>query len=163
MRGMSIAESIAQGRRDLGIMQAELAERVGVAKAAVFKWELGQSLPDVNLLLCLASQLGITLDELFGYGQALSDEEVSAIVRVAAERSARDRDGAIERCEQELREHGSSWNLLVAVAGLYVGWAAACGASGKEGVGSVLRGRADELCRRVVERCHEVGVVSRAR
>lgn len=163
MRGANIAENIARGRKDLGITQAELAERVGVTKAAVSKWELGQSLPDVGMLPRLASQLGITLDELFGYGQALSDEEVSAIVREASDLSAGDRGGAIARCELELREHGSSWNLLVAVAGLYVGWAAACESSGEAGEASMIRSRADELCRRVVERCRDVGVVSRAR
>ena len=45
MRNTSIAENIAAGRRELGITQAALAERVGVTKAAVSKWELGQSLP----------------------------------------------------------------------------------------------------------------------
>ena len=108
MRGTNIADSIARGRKDLGITQAELAERVGATKAAVSKWELGQSLPDVGMLPRLASQLGITIDELFGYGQALSDGEVSAIVREAVELFARDRSCAIGRCEQELREHGSS-------------------------------------------------------
>ena len=45
MRNTSIAENIAAGRRELGITQAALAERMGVTKAAVSKWELGQSLP----------------------------------------------------------------------------------------------------------------------
>lgn len=80
MRNTSIAENIAAGRRELGITQAALAERVGVTKAAVSKWELGQSLPDVAMLPRLASQLGVTLDELIGYGQELSDEEVSTII-----------------------------------------------------------------------------------
>lgn len=43
MRNTSIAENIAAGRRELGITQAALAERVGVTKAAVSKWELGQT------------------------------------------------------------------------------------------------------------------------
>lgn len=41
MRNTSIAENIAAGRRELGITQAALAERVGVTKAAVSKWEKG--------------------------------------------------------------------------------------------------------------------------
>lgn len=133
MRNTSIAENIAAGRRELGITQAALAERVGVTKAAVSKWELGQSLPDVAMLPRLASQLGVTLDELIGYGQELSDEEVSAIVREATGLSLTDRDAAVARCERELRDHGSSWNLLVAVAGLYAGWATTARAAGEEG------------------------------
>lgn len=41
MRNASIAENIAAGRRELGVTQAALAERVGVTKAAVSKWEKG--------------------------------------------------------------------------------------------------------------------------
>lgn len=41
MRNASIAENIAAGRRELGITQAALAERVGVTKTAVSKWEKG--------------------------------------------------------------------------------------------------------------------------
>lgn len=41
MRNTSIAENIAAGRRELGVTQAALAERVGVTKAAVSKWEKG--------------------------------------------------------------------------------------------------------------------------
>lgn len=163
MRNTSIAENIAAGRRELGITQAALAERVGVTKAAVSKWELGQSLPDVAMLPRLASQLGVTVDELIGYGQELTGEEVSAIVREASELSATDRDAAVARCERELRDHGSSWNLLVAVAGLYAGWATAARAAGEEGAAAVLGGRADELCRRVVERSREPGEAFRAR
>lgn len=163
MRNTSIAENIAAGRRELGITQAALAERVGVTKAAVSKWELGQSLPDVAMLPRLASQLGVTLDELIGYGQELSDEEVSAIVREATGLSSTDRDAAVARCERELRDHGSSWNLLVAVAGLFAGWATTARAAGEEGAAAVLGGRADELCRRVVERSREPGEAFQAR
>ena len=163
MRNTSIAENIAAGRRELGITQAALAERVGVTKAAVSKWELGQSLPDVAMLPRLASQLGVTVDELIGYGQELSDEEVSAIASEASELSATDQDAAVARCERELRDHGSSWGLLVAVAGLYLGWAQARTAAGEEGAAAVLRGRADELCRRVVERSREPGAAGQAR
>ena len=101
MRNTSIAENIAAGRRELGITQAALAERVGVTKAAVSKWELGQSLPDVAMLPRLASQLGVTLDELIGYGQELSDEEVSTISS-AEQRAALDKliDQAIANSEQ---------------------------------------------------------------
>lgn len=163
MRSTSIAENIAAGRRELGITQAALAERVGVTKAAVSKWELGQSLPDVAMLPRLASQLGVTVDELIGYGQELANEEVSAIASEASALSATDIDAAVARCERELRDHGSSWNLLTAVAGLYAGWSTARSAAGEEGAAAVLRGRADELCRRVVERSRDPGEMSRAR
>ena len=118
MRNTSIAENIAAGRRELGITQAALAERVGVTQAAVSKWELGQSLPDVAMLPRRASQLGVTLDELIGYGQELSDEEVSTIVREATGLSSTDCDAAVARCERELRDHGSTGARIVARADL---------------------------------------------
>lgn len=64
---------------------------------------------------------------------SIAESIAAAIVREATGLSATDRDAAVARCERELRDHGSSWNLLVAVAGLYAGWATTARAAGEEG------------------------------
>ena len=63
---MTFAEIIARYRRELGLTQEGLAQRLGVTNQAVSKWESGQSCPDIALLPQLADLFGITLDELFG-------------------------------------------------------------------------------------------------
>ena len=69
---------------------------------------------------------------------SIAESIAAVIVREATGLSATDRDAAVARCERELRDHGSSWNLLVAVAGLYAGWATTARAAGEEGAAAVL-------------------------
>ena len=61
---INIGRTIARERRRRDITQEALADHLGVSKAAVSKWELGQSLPDVSLLPCIAAYFSLTLDEL---------------------------------------------------------------------------------------------------
>ena len=61
---INIGQVIARERRRSGITQEELATHLGVSKAAVSKWELGQSVPDVGLLPRIAAYFSLTLDEL---------------------------------------------------------------------------------------------------
>lgn len=63
---MTISEIIVKYRKELGLTQEGLAQRLGVTNQAVSKWESGQSCPDITLLPVIADLFGITLDELFG-------------------------------------------------------------------------------------------------
>lgn len=63
---MTLGERIAQLRRAAGLSQEALAERVGISRQAVSKWEKGQSFPDTGNLLVLAELLGVSADELAG-------------------------------------------------------------------------------------------------
>ena len=63
---VSVGSSIARLRRERGMTQAELAERINYSDKAVSKWERGESLPDVLTLLNLAQQLGTDLNTLTG-------------------------------------------------------------------------------------------------
>lgn len=55
---------IAQRRKELGLTQAELAERLHVTDKAVSRWERGIGLPDINILEPLAQALEVNLIEL---------------------------------------------------------------------------------------------------
>ena len=55
---------VAALRREKGMTQAELAEKMGVTDKAVSKWERDLSFPDVNTLPKLAELFGVTVDEL---------------------------------------------------------------------------------------------------
>ena len=56
---------IAQRRKELGLTQAELAEKLAVTDKAVSKWETGRGLPDPGLFEPLCDALGVSLAELF--------------------------------------------------------------------------------------------------
>lgn len=79
MSQIPLAERIRFERCRGGYTQEELAGRLGVTKAAVSKWECGQSAPDIASLPKLASLFAITLDELLGYEPLTSFETRSEI------------------------------------------------------------------------------------
>lgn len=62
---MKLSDNIFTLRRELGLTQEELANRLGLTNQAVSKWENGQSCPDIELLPALADLFGVTLDQLF--------------------------------------------------------------------------------------------------
>ena len=60
----SIGKRIARLRKEKGMSQENLAEKIGVSAQAVSKWENDQSCPDISLLPRLTKLLGVTADEL---------------------------------------------------------------------------------------------------
>lgn len=61
---MTLGESIYYYRKRSGMSQEALAERVGVSRQAVSRWELGDTTPEVGKLMALAEAFGITTDQL---------------------------------------------------------------------------------------------------
>ncbi len=59
-----IAKNISALRTEEGITQLELAERLNYSDKAVSKWERGESIPDVTVLMEIANMFGVTLDYL---------------------------------------------------------------------------------------------------
>ncbi len=60
----TIAKNISTLRQARGITQLELAETLNYTDKAVSKWERGESVPDVSVLLRLADLFGVSLDTL---------------------------------------------------------------------------------------------------
>ena len=58
------AENLRGRRRELGLTQRELGERLGYSEKAISKWEGGSSMPPAVMLPALASELRVTLDDL---------------------------------------------------------------------------------------------------
>lgn len=65
---------VAQLRKEKGLMQKELAEKLYVSDKAVSKWERGLSIPDVALLVPLSEILGVTVTELLECRRLPKDE-----------------------------------------------------------------------------------------
>lgn len=63
---LSLGKKISELRKEKGITQEELADKLGVSPQAVSKWENDLSCPDIMSLPDIADIFGITIDELFG-------------------------------------------------------------------------------------------------
>lgn len=60
-------------RKENGYTQEELAERLGVSRQAVAKWESGETLPDIGVCARLAKLYGTTIDALV-YHKFMQDD-----------------------------------------------------------------------------------------
>ena len=61
---LQIGKNIAAYRKNAGLTQAGLAEKLNYSDKAVSKWERGESIPDVLTLMQLAGQFGVSVNEL---------------------------------------------------------------------------------------------------
>ena len=64
MDQIKIGKFIASCRKDAGLTQAVLAEKLGISDRAVSKWENGKSMPDSGIMLDLCELLKINVNEL---------------------------------------------------------------------------------------------------
>ena len=64
MTSTTVGERITEARKARGWNQQDLADQVGVTFQAVSKWETGASMPDVGLLVAIASALAMSTDAL---------------------------------------------------------------------------------------------------
>ena len=61
---MNIADRIQSLRKSKGISQEELADKIGVSRQAVSKWESEQSSPDIEKIILLSDYFDVTTDYL---------------------------------------------------------------------------------------------------
>ncbi|WP_165062348.1 helix-turn-helix domain-containing protein [Adlercreutzia sp. ZJ154] len=61
---VDVANRLARRRRAAGLSQEALAEKLGVTRQAVSKWERSESSPDTDNLIALANLYGVSLDDL---------------------------------------------------------------------------------------------------
>ena len=80
---MSLGSSLFQGRKQSGISQEAVAEKLGVSRQTVSKWETDETLPDIRQAKRLAMLYGLTLDELIDFD--LDVQELERVVRNTSE------------------------------------------------------------------------------
>ena len=64
VRQMTFAEKLKSLRKGNGMSQETLAEKIGVSRQAVTKWETDGGVPDIENMISISNLFGITLDEL---------------------------------------------------------------------------------------------------
>jgi transcriptional regulator with XRE-family HTH domain len=82
---MTFKEKIVKLRKLKGLTQDEFASAVGVSRQAVYKWECGQSYPEVSKLLEIKFLFGISIDDLL-------DESYEVIIPEKKKRKRKPKD-----------------------------------------------------------------------
>lgn len=67
---------ISKRRKELGLTQQELADKLFVSDKVISKWETGKSVPDTSILVELANVLEISLDELLKSGKEVTEQNI---------------------------------------------------------------------------------------
>ena len=83
MSNKNLGEMISSLRKEKGMTQSELAEKMNVTDKAVSKWERNLACPDVNSIPKLAEILGITVEELLNAQTKKENNRIDEIVNIA--------------------------------------------------------------------------------
>lgn len=88
---MSLSGNIKRLRLEKDMTQEQLATKLGVSAQAVSKWETSETYPDGALLVPLANELEVSLDELFGNESVTMADISSKIVKLIHATEANER------------------------------------------------------------------------
>lgn len=66
----TLGERIAQKRKELGLSQEGLGERLGVSRQAIYKWESGATLPEIEKLIAMSKVFSVSVGWLLGVEEA---------------------------------------------------------------------------------------------
>jgi len=84
---MTLSEKITYCRRRNGLSQEELAERIGVSRQAVSKWETGEAQPEIGKLRRLSDEFGVSADWLLNEEEPVEPKQTQETApATAAER-----------------------------------------------------------------------------
>ena len=92
---MELGNQIKKYRKQLNMSQDELAEKIYVTRQTISNWENEKNYPDVQSLLRLSNEFGVSLDELIKGDLEEMKETMKGYSATAEERKQFDRDGTI--------------------------------------------------------------------
>ena len=72
---MDFGQKLKEIRKNEGLSQEQLAEKIGVSRQAITKWETGKGMPDIENMMILAEIFKTTLDELVSQVMPQHDEK----------------------------------------------------------------------------------------
>lgn len=114
---INLANSIRKHRKNRKMTQEQLAEALGVSVGAVYKWEAGLSLPELNLIVEIADFFDESVDALLDYD--MKDNRQGAIVdRLRTYLNNKDCSGLSE-AEKALKKYPHSFDVVYESAQLY--------------------------------------------
>lgn len=123
MNHFRFAAIFTQKRKQLNVTQEDIARYIGISRAAVSKWEKGQSHPDISLLPKLAAYFSMSIDDLLGYEPQMTEQR---ILTTYADLAAKFTKLPYEEVDQQIaalvEEFYSCFPFLLKMAQLYVNY-----------------------------------------
>lgn len=113
-----IGRFIAQQRKELGLTQEQLGERISVTGKTVSRWETGVYLPPAEALITLSEMFGVSINEILS-GRKLSSSEYKA---AAEENLCRCMDDSMFTVHEKHAYYKNKWlrDHMAAMLGLAI-------------------------------------------
>ena len=74
---MTLGEKLRNARKQEGLTQEQLSEKLGISRSAVAKWETDNGIPDISNLIALSDEFGLSLDELIKENTAVKKKLIA--------------------------------------------------------------------------------------
>lgn len=88
---MTTGQRVAQKRKELGLSQEALGEKLGVSRQSIYKWESDSALPEIEKLVALSRLFGVSVGWLLGVeeepapgGKELTETQLKMVEELAA-------------------------------------------------------------------------------
>ena len=75
-----ISKFIKKKRKELGITQEQLAEKIYVTEKAISRWETGRGMPDISLLVPLSKELNVKVSEILNGEDENNNNEIEQLI-----------------------------------------------------------------------------------
>jgi transcriptional regulator with XRE-family HTH domain len=117
-----VGQRLRAERESHGVSLRELARRLAISPSALSQIETGRSRPSVGTLYAIVSELGLSLDELFGSGRAAADagpDEAGSVVQRLDERKGIDLESGVrwERLTPQAERDSDFLHVVYEVGG----------------------------------------------
>ncbi len=87
---MGLGNSLGNARKKTGLSQEEVAEKLGVSRQTISKWELDETLPDIRQAKNLSTLYHLTLDELVDFD--IQVKEIEEVIEKTSEETQQKMD-----------------------------------------------------------------------
>ena len=110
---MTFGEKLKAARKESGLSQEQLAEKMSVSRSAVAKWESDNGMPDVNNLKVMAQLLDVSVDYLLSEDEKLSFNETKEAINLDSfEVTGKCRDKKDAACYSKYSEADAIYPLI---------------------------------------------------
>lgn len=115
---LTLSENIRKFRKQKNMTQEQLAETMGVTVGAVHKWESGQSVPELNMIVEMADFFDSSVDVLLGY--TMKDNSIDSILGRISEYCKSFNPIALDEAEKALGKYPNSLKVVCSCATVYL-------------------------------------------
>lgn len=110
---MTFGEKLKEARKEVGLSQEQLAEKMCVSRSAIAKWETDKGMPDINNLKVMSKLLNVSVDYLLDDEEKISFNEIKEAININDyEKTGKCRDKKDAACYEKNKDANAIYALV---------------------------------------------------